>query len=133
MADFMDDLKDLMNAAFREYSRKNGDKKLKKGEAFATLFNNGTLIITNRAKANIQILLDEPYMIDCFFGADAVDMILEEYEAEFGDRIIEEGDSIVGVFHDAVVVIGVENGKTEIQIVKGEPNRVDVTLDIAED
>ena len=58
---------------------------------------------------------------------------VEEFKKEFGEDVkLEEGDELVTVFNNAVLVIGVEDYNLNTKFIGGKPYKVDMTLAIYE-
>ena len=54
--------------------------------------------------------------------ADAIEKVIGAYKKEFGENEkMENGDELVGVFKDAVIVISKQNNELNVKISAGEP------------
>ena len=63
--------------------------------------------------------------------ADAINKIAETYLEKYGK--IEPGDRAAFVLNDAVVILSMEPGRNlKIDIIAGEPDWLDITLDLIE-
>jgi len=59
----------------------------------------------------------------------AIQLAMEECKKEYGqDAKLKEGEAIVTVFNDGVVIIGVNNSKLNAKVLFGEPYRVDFNI-----
>lgn len=66
--------------------------------------------------------------------AKAMEMMYAELRKEYGkDAKLEDGDSITGVFNDAVMTISNENNEIKLDIKAGEPYRFDYNLNLVEE
>ena len=62
---------------------------------------------------------------------EAINEIGKVYKEKYGS--MEIGDQAAFVLNDAVVVLSMEEGRTfKINVIAGEPNRLDITLDLLE-
>ena len=63
----------------------------------------------------------------------AVAMLIENFKKECGeDAKLENGDEIVGVCHDGIVIIGIEKDELNIKVIAGEPYNLDTSLNLLE-
>lgn len=120
----------VLNAAAKEYMRKNNDKKMGIGDSFATAFDDGVLILGNTADGlDVDIILGEPYRVNCPYDVKtAEEAALAELEKEFGDRTLENGDDFATLFNDAVLIIGMENGIKKTEVIKGKALEIDMAI-----
>lgn len=67
----MSKISKALKLATEEFKKEYGpDAKLQEGDAIATVFNDGTLIITvENSKLKAQIILGEPYIVDFNMGS----------------------------------------------------------------
>lgn len=60
---------------------------------------------------------------------EIVTMVMDKYKEENGEDLkLEEGDEIVSVFNDGVMILGVENNTFSMKVLAGEPYRFDYDL-----
>jgi hypothetical protein len=73
----MDKVNELIALAMEEFKKENGaDAKLEEGDEFATVFNDGILILgIENSTLTIKILLGKPYKID--FDLDMTERVEE--------------------------------------------------------
>lgn len=65
---------------------------------------------------------------------EAIEMMIAQAEKENGGEAIDfEEQDLAGVFNDAVVVIGLEDGTLKVKVVAGEPMRFDHNLNLLEE
>lgn len=78
MIDMMDKLNKAIELAMEEFKKENGaDAKLEDGEEFATVFNDGILIIgLEDSELKIKVLLGTPFKAD--FSFDMTEKVGEE-------------------------------------------------------
>lgn len=64
----------------------------------------------------------------------AIEMMQKAMKEEYGkDTKLEEGDSITGVFNDAVITMSLENHELKLDIKAGEPYKFDYNLNLVEE
>ena len=64
----------------------------------------------------------------------ALKLIKEKAKEEYGeDAPLEDGDSLVGVFNDATVIVSNENNAIDVNVIVGEPYIFDINLFKGED
>lgn len=65
----MPELDKLIELILEEFRKDNGaDAKLEEGDEFATVFNNGIVIIgVENSELKVKIILGEPYRVDFTF------------------------------------------------------------------
>lgn len=61
---------------------------------------------------------------------DKIAKVLDYHKQTYG--LLESGDRAAYVLNDAVVVIGLMDGTLSIDIVAGEPDKLDISLDLEE-
>lgn len=65
---------------------------------------------------------------------EAITMLQEAMKKEFGENAkLEDGDSITGVFNDAVMTLSNENNEIKLDIKAGEPYKFDCNLNLLEE
>jgi hypothetical protein len=61
--------------------------------------------------------------------AQLLSLATECFKAEYGqDAQLEDGEEFATVFNDGVLVIGLENGKSKVNLFMGEPYKIDFTI-----
>ena len=127
----MASLDKIVTAAMRKYERENGVIDPDEFVGISAQFNNGTLVIANEGLSlKVTVFLGPALVVDEDFSTHAIDAVFERLEEEFGDAELNEGDSIVATFNDALMIIGCEGGKCEIEGIIGKPYKLDMTLDM---
>ena len=54
--------------------------------------------------------------------ANGINKIIAEFKKESGeDAKLEDGDELVGVFGDCVIIISLENKEMKVKVILGEP------------
>ena len=54
--------------------------------------------------------------------ANGINKIISEFKKESGeDAKLEDGDELVGVFGDCVIIISLENKEMKVNVILGEP------------
>lgn len=57
--------------------------------------------------------------------AKAIQKIVATYKEEYGEQEFEDGDEIVSIFNDAVIIISKEGVELSVKVHCGEPYRFD--------
>lgn len=124
---------EAVNAMVKEYIRKNGDEKVGVGESIVAVFNDGVAIYRNTVGGtNASLILGKPYRVDRPYDVKtAEEAAFAEFEKEFGDRILEDGDDFVTLFNDATLFIRMRRGVKETELLKGKALEID--MDIVEE
>ena len=63
----------------------------------------------------------------------AIKMLMDADEKEHGNNYLEDGESLVGVFNDAVIIIEKEGRQPKIKCIVGEPYKFDFNLDLLQE
>lgn len=64
----------------------------------------------------------------------AIKMMQDAMKKEFGKNAkLEDGDSITGVFNDAVITMELENGELKLDIKAGAPYKFDFNLNLVKE
>ncbi len=59
----------------------------------------------------------------------AIHLVMQELRKEFGEEAqLEEGDDVVTVFNNCVLILSMHQGEIGVQFVGGKPLRVDAAL-----
>lgn len=121
---------EAVDAMVEEYIRKNGDEKVGVGESIVTVFNDGVVIYRNTVGGtNASLILSKPYRIDCPYDVKtSEEAAFAEFEKEFGDRILENGDDFVTLFNDATLFIRMRKGVKETEVLKGKALEIDMDI-----
>lgn len=119
----------ILNAAAKEYARKNNDKKMGIGDSLATVFDDGVLILRNTANGLNVDIMDEPYRVNCPYDVKtAEEAALAEFEKEFGDRTLENGDEFATLFSNATLIIRMRDNISETEVIKGKALEIDMAI-----
>lgn len=117
----------IVTAAMREYERENGVIDPDEFVGIAAQFNNGTLVVTNEGLSlKVTVFLGPALVVGEDFSTDAIDAVFEA----LGNIKLDEGNSIVATFNDALMIINCEGGKYQIEGIIGKPYKLDMTLDM---
>lgn len=58
----------------------------------------------------------------------AVKKLVDKHIEKYGPNSLENGDEIMGVFKDGIIVIAVDDNRTDVNIMMGEPYMFDTEI-----
>lgn len=99
------------------------------GDSLATVFDDGVLILRNTANGLNVDIMDEPYRVNCPYDVKtAEEAALAEFEKEFGDRTLENGDEFATLFSNATLIIRMRDNISETEVIKGKALEIDMAI-----